>query len=515
MRTERIGAHRRVSPAHQRGNALVFALLGLTITAIVAASTLQARRVQQKRDAGTAEATVLDNLRNAVNSAIYEQVVTLQAGAALTKNGVSVAPATVGADLVWQPTVADLAAMGYLPQGWTTSSSSLNEAPYAIRFQRVPTGCAPTSCGVEGRIVLAGPIRDTNVVGQVDSVVIGPILMRIGADSGVSLQASPTQITGFGNTWSAPNPVAGTPPGIVAVRVGTASAGFSQFVRINDSRDPNLQGNLSVSGNAKLGGALDVGGVTTLHDALSVKDASGNDCVQLLPDGTVNIRCSGQLNAKAGTFSDGAGNTSSITPTGISTTGDVSAGGRVGGQILNASATGTANTSCAGYQDGDVVKDAATDGTVLSCRGGVWRRPGLGQATVGSACGIDGAMAVDVSARGLICRSGQWRQLNDRVTSVVAMATFSGTGAGFVAAPACGAGGTPEVTVTPLETGADYGGIPPRNRYSAGTTWTGSGWSIDPALVDQAGNRYPSAFDGTVYGFAWTATTLCNYGVAS
>ena len=31
-----------------------------------------------------------------------------------------------------------------------------------------------------------------------------------------------------------------SPAGVVAVRVGTASAGFSQFVRVSDARDPNL-----------------------------------------------------------------------------------------------------------------------------------------------------------------------------------------------------------------------------------------------------------------------------------
>ena len=98
---------------------------------------------------------------------------------------------------------------------------------------------------------LRGPIRSGPA--DSDGAVIGPILARIGADSGVSLPMDPAHIQGFGNTWSLDNPVPGQPAGVVAVRVGTASSGFGQFVRIGDTRDPSLQGNLTVAGNTLFG----------------------------------------------------------------------------------------------------------------------------------------------------------------------------------------------------------------------------------------------------------------------
>lgn len=516
-------------PKRQRGNALVFTLLGLAITAIAAASTLQAKRVQQKRDAGTAEATVLDGLRNGVNIAIFEQLVTLQRGNALSKNGYTVSPTAVGADLVWQPSIAALVGMGYLPAGWTTTQSSLNSAPYTISFQRVPTGCAPADCGIEGRILIAGAIRDTNIAGQVDSVVIGPILTRLGADSGVSLQASPTRITGFGLTWSTTNPVSGQPPGVVAVRVGTTSGTWSQFVRIQDTRDPDLQGKLTVAGDVTLRSALTVGTTVTAAGDIGTKAAAGAclraaltasgdvlsraaDCVarfKASPDGTASVMAAdGTVRAR---LVGDTGGVEARDAAGAVTASLDGTDGRAGGQRLNASLTALANASCAGSQEGDIVKDAASDGTVLSCRGGVWRRPGLPLSSVGAACSSDGGLGVDASGRGLICRSSQWRLMNDRIGSMVAMANYLGSGFGYVPASSCGAGGVPDLTATPRETGADYAGIPPRNRFTLSVTWSGFGWYLDPVLQDENGGRSSSSYDGGSYNFGWSATTYCTY----
>ncbi|MBW8779650.1 MAG: hypothetical protein JF585_10615, partial [Burkholderiales bacterium] len=313
----------------QRGNAVVLALLGLLISALGAVGVIQGNRLQAKHEAGNGEATILDNIRTATNNAILEQMGLIQSGAAISKSGVTVTPVDVDGELVWRPTVLQLAAMGYLPAGWSATTSTLNNAPYSIAFTRVPAGCVAAACNIEGHIVLEGPIRSGS--SDSDGAVIGPILARIGADSGVSLPMDPTLIQGFGKTWSLDNPVPGRPAGVVAVRVGTASSAFGRFVRIGDTRDPSLLGNLTVAGNTLFGdGTTRSEFRSTLQvDAqpVELRDAGGAPCVSLRPDGVVDILCTGSLSATTGVFRDTSGHTTTIAATGLVTGGNVVADG--------------------------------------------------------------------------------------------------------------------------------------------------------------------------------------------
>jgi len=322
---------RRRGPGHglrrQRGNGLLFALLGLVVSAIAAVSLLQNARLQTKREAGLAEASVLDHLRNATNNAIFEWMLPIQNGAAFSKNGVTVSPVSVDGELTWQPSIPQLAAMGYLPPGWTTQRSPLNDAPYVIAFHRVPAGCVVAACNIEGQVLLQGAIR---AAGQAsDGPVIGPILTRLGADAGVSLPSSADTISGYGNTWQLANPVPGQPAGVVAVRVGTGSSGYGQFVRIGDTRDPNLAGNLTVAGNTHFGhpgSRSDFDGQVQINNQpLALADASGQACVELQPAGRVLIHCDGQLDATRGVFTDANGQRSELAGTGLITSGAVQA----------------------------------------------------------------------------------------------------------------------------------------------------------------------------------------------
>lgn len=509
-------------PRNQRGNALVFALLGLVLAALTAVTTMRAQRIQQKHDAGAAEATILDNLRNAANAAIFDQVVTLQAGGALARQGVTVAPSTVGADLVWAPTIAQLTAMGYLPPGWSATRSTLNGAAYSVSLQRVPTGCAPSACGIEGHIVVNGAITDSVTAGRVDGVVVGPILTRIGADSGVSLQPSSSAITGFGNTWTMSNPVAGTPAGVVAVRIGTASAGFSQFVRIGDTRDPDLQGNLTAVGNLTIGGTSTLKGNVSIQNAsFNMTAADGTTCVQILPSGTVNISCAGALNAKTGAFTDAAGNTTSITPGAISTTGDITtanleASGKVGANRLLPTGSYTPGATCT---DNNALAGNSIGSGLVLCSAGAWRaivtQSTAGQAcspngvfaqqdgvalvcvvgayvpltkftstgTAGDVCSGLGLVALDAATNvQLLCHANPngsgtalWYRLNDLVGNMQFIGSYIVTDSQSVPKPACaftaGYAGVPALQITPSAEGSSDGSF---NRYALdqGTTWT-------------------------------------------
>lgn len=532
------------SPAQrqQRGNALVFALMALAITGIAVSSTIEQKRFEQKQAVGNGEATVLTNLSNATNKLIFENFNLLRNGLPVTKGGVTVSPVVVSGAPVWRPTIAELRTMGYLPAGWTSTTSTLNDAAYQIEFRRV---CVSAACDVDGQIVISGPVRQDNQVGTVDGPLIGPILEKLGADAGVSLIGTSNTITGFSNTWTVANPVSGTPPGVVAVRVGSIASAYADFLRVGDGRDPNFSGNLTVAGNTTLNGTVTVAGLTMINNdmsasgavrsrtAVAARDAAGCDRAELLIDGRVQSRDAG-CTVRAGLQPDGsvvANNAAGSTRAFMQGTGEVGVNngagtnvaaldgtsGRVWGSLLQARTTATAGNSCATNQPGDIARDASSTGTILVCQSGppqVWRRAGLMTASEGGNCAAvgEGVMAADSSERSLICRSNRWRFLNDRVSAVVVRAVLSGNGQQTIGVPSCGSGGIPEISVAPVHTGADYGGEPPRNRFELRVAGAGSGWTVTPVLVDGNGGTHQASFTGVPYQFGWIATTYCNYG---
>ena len=105
------------------GNGLVFALLGLLVSSLVAAGVMQAGHLQVRREAGNSEATLLEAIRNAANNAIFESMIDIQDGKPITKNGVTLAPVEIDGESVWQPSIPDLVGMGYLPSGWSAIAS--------------------------------------------------------------------------------------------------------------------------------------------------------------------------------------------------------------------------------------------------------------------------------------------------------------------------------------------------------------------------------------------------------
>lgn len=321
------GCSRR--PSAQRGNAMLFALLALVIMALTAATALQTRQVEMKRAAGIAEATVLEKLRNGLEGAMYEQLNALQQGLPMSKGSTTVAATEESGQRVWRPTVAQLREMGYLPEGWNAERSALNDGPYSVSFRTAPPGCAPVNCDVEAHVVVMRPFLDDGRGSPVDGVTIGPILTKTGADGGVSLATRPGVITGFNNAWTLPNPVPGQPAGVVALRVGTESGGFSQFVRMGDLRDPVLRGDLSAAGNLQIGRGISVADGVSAGGAVTVRGADGQPCMSMRPEGRLVVGCDGALVASTATFTDNASNSTALTPSEVTTTGALRAGSGV------------------------------------------------------------------------------------------------------------------------------------------------------------------------------------------
>ena len=308
----------------QRGYLMLEAALSLLLAALAAIAGYQATQRADDASRAMSQADVLASVRQAVETLVFEKYVEYQAGLPITRNGVTLAPGT-GAGQAMRPTVAQLRTMALGIDGAADTGfyKSLSGAGYLINIQRVPAGCetAPnpangTACNIAGTVCFDQPVRAYGApAGEEDGLAIGKMLGRIGGNGGASVLGAAANITGTGGGWTIANPIAGQPPGIVCARFGFGAAGFGNFLRVGDPRDPNFQGGetisgalpngytLQVNGSTNITGSVNIGGTTTFGGDIVLQDpATGTVCVRILRVGQIDVNCQGILNAKAGTF---------------------------------------------------------------------------------------------------------------------------------------------------------------------------------------------------------------------
>lgn len=209
----------------------------------------------------------------------------LQSGAGVTYRGVTLAAGTE-AGQTYSPTIQQLVSMGYLDPAFSPQATFTNigtPGNYQMRLSRAPAGCelvAVTSCDIEGRVYIDQPIRAAGSTTEPDTLAVNAIVSRLGGNGGFSLLVNSGTI--YGGNWTTPNPVSGTPAGVVMARFGYGASGLSQFVRLNDSRDPNLQGGLTVAKQSKADSFVTpekvIGSACATPNAIASGNASGLIC---------------------------------------------------------------------------------------------------------------------------------------------------------------------------------------------------------------------------------------------
>lgn len=239
----------------QRGYLMLSLSLALIISSLLAVQAWRQERRQDDHKTAEAQALVLKNLRNNYETLLYEVYTDLQAGNAITRNGVTI-PFGFAPGQAMAPTVAQLEAMGLGVNGMANGGSykSLLDAGFVVRQERIPAGCETASlngseCQITGLICFDRPLRDPKTpVGSVDGEAIGRMMLALGADGGASLTGvAGGQIIGSQGDWEVPNPVAGSPEGVVCSRYGFGSSLFMNFLRVRDSRDPQFQNNVTIA----------------------------------------------------------------------------------------------------------------------------------------------------------------------------------------------------------------------------------------------------------------------------
>lgn len=162
-----------------------------------------------------------------------------------------------------RPTVAELRSHGFLPADFPERSALGFGA--VITVLRAP-GCPGDSCRVDGLVYAATPLLKKGTQ-MPDLIAMAAVIEAAGGYGGAVWPDTPAQLRGA--AYNFPNPpvpgAAPHAPGTLALwaGVGSGQPDMSRYVRMRDTRDPELQGALSVAGSVQAGAYLAVGARAT------------------------------------------------------------------------------------------------------------------------------------------------------------------------------------------------------------------------------------------------------------
>ncbi|MDP9902402.1 type IV pilus modification PilV family protein [Variovorax ginsengisoli] len=408
-------------PRHsQSGFSLLAVMLALVVAALIGQAQIEAQALQRKVTEGRLQGDALRIIKDAANNYVMEAYAALQQGQPVTVRGVTLAAGSNQGQAM-APTVANLIDMGYLTAG-TSTVSRINSGSYRVIAQRTPLGCVASACDISGLVYIDRPVLQPGT-NEIAGVQIGSFIESVGGDVVVSLPASPANVIGLDGA-TRPNPVGGNPAGVVGARVGFGSSGFGRFLVMNDPRNPNFQGDVSVRNN------LNIGGDTSIAGNVDV-----NNCVKLLKDGNAFFNCyqpddkpsgwTGGVRALDGMFSGTilaardpkAWSWNSTNPwIAMNAAGSeafFATNGRVDANRFLPTGLYAPGTSCP--SSGSIARssDTASGGVLVVCSlDAKWVQLSTISYTGGS-CPLAGQGALDTSGRQLYCFNGVWSNMTD------------------------------------------------------------------------------------------------------
>jgi hypothetical protein len=519
----------------QQGYGIVSALLALVIGAVVALGQIEGVRVERQTRSGALQGELLNLVKTAYNDYAMENYPALQNDLAVTKNGVTL-PAGTAFGQSMAPRVQDLVSMGYLSPGTTDQAFLVDGGVYRGIFRREPASCVGVACNIPGMLYIDQPVHIRGTV-EMNGLAVGSLIEKVGGDALVSLNTNPTQLIAI-NGANVANPLTGNPVGVVGARIGFGASGFGRFLVMNDPRDPNFQGNVTIAGaitsssvsansigagtgdtGCRLGEIIASGEILSRSSAcirrawidggsgqVGVADSAGLTRVLLDgSSGTITTRDSTGA-VRAGFSFDGAASVASadLIRNNANTAGFRADGTVFGEQFVNNSNNaGVLSSGVVFGTSGDfstikinstaTIGGACTDvgaavwGTLggapvlLKCQGGAWASAnGTTVATVGTVCITPDQQAVTASGVGLICEGGQWMNMADRMGKFSVAETRIVSHGSVLAKPACGSGGLPRIYAVPqaIDSSQLYTNFLASDN---GSTWTAT-------ITDNAGN---------------------------
>lgn len=256
-------------PRRQAGFSLVAMALALAITSAVAIWASNA--VVHAIEAAAARSTGvwMVQVRQAVDGLLARHFDALSKG----EQPVDSKGLPLFAD-AFRPTLAELRSQGLLAADFPNQSALGFGA--GIGISRA-SACPGAPCRMDGVIYADRPLlkKGTQLP---DQIAMASVIEAAGGYGGAVWPDAPARLRGA--AYSFPNPLAaGAPtlaPGTLALwaGVGAGQPDMSGYVKMRDTRDPALQGGLSVAGNTSVAGNIDAGGYVTV----GARETPGHSC---------------------------------------------------------------------------------------------------------------------------------------------------------------------------------------------------------------------------------------------
>jgi type II secretory pathway pseudopilin PulG len=390
-----------------RGFMLVELIVAVSISALLAMYLAAQSRQESEESLAEGSASYIGSVASAAQQHVL-----------LNWNNYANNAAVAGVAVLLQPTVAELVSLGRLNPGFPTAAGSL-PTRQSLQVNITRNSCPGAACQVQ---VLACTTTPVTLGGPDTRFDLASLMMsKQGGTGGQSLQT-------FGNSIRGPslnvaNPL-GNVEGIVCGSGSVDTALFERFLVLNESRNPNFQGpvtiagpttvnnNLAVSGPAALAGDTSVGGCAQIRAATG---RAGFGCANpddlpagyaggvRAPDIVVNGNVLASTNPAGFTGDNG-----SYAYLGVSGgVGEIRTSGRAQADRLVASGQYAINSACVAADEGAIARDSAGSG-LITCRQGAWRSL-ANYSAAGAACNLpNGSIADDGTGAKLLCINGSY-----------------------------------------------------------------------------------------------------------
>jgi type II secretory pathway pseudopilin PulG len=327
------------------------------------------------------------------------------------------------------PTIPELKAAHYIPNPTFPTTITRQNIPVAVKI--IPQNCPGPNCQLFGVSYATQPLTLNSPNVRWD--LVARYLQAAGGSGAASQYKNPSNLVSA--VFNVPNPN-GPVGGTIAIGTYLDQGLYDRFVQIKDTRDPDLQGNLTVAGNVKIGGP------TTINNSLSTTGpVSVNNCVTLNPNGQAGFNCLNPGDIPAG-YSGGvraqdvvsSGNIlSSDVPSAFNGSNgnyalmsDNSGGqaviqtsGKVQGDRLIPTGAYIPGSACAEKGAVGLSTAAASGGVLVVCSGSQWTSLST-VASPGGPCPINGAGAVDGTGAQLYCLNNKWTPMTSIITTASA-----------------------------------------------------------------------------------------------
>jgi hypothetical protein len=402
----------------QRGFTLVELIIAVSISALLAVYAQSALMKQAEESLATASGTYLSTLANATQQLVL-----------VRWNDYSQGLAVAGYANPLEPTIAELTAGAYLNAGFPPSMPTRQTATVSV----VTSNCPGATCRLDIQACTTGPVNLGGGPARLDLAST-----MVSAQNGNGVQTLNLPVGGYrliGPKMNIPSPF-GTVEGIVCGTSMVDTTLYNTFVKINDTRDPNLQGNLTVAGSTNLNGPTTISNTLNVTGAITgttanlgatncvnmegVTGRAGFGCVQGadLPAGyTGGVRSPDVVanrnvltSDSPATFTGANTNYAVMTANNGAGVAEIRTSGRAMADRVTFSGQYTRGAACVASDEGSIARMLGGTG-LLVCQGGLW--VGLSSTdSIGDACTVEGQMSKANSGVSLLCVNGQFRSMD-------------------------------------------------------------------------------------------------------